>query len=82
MLKSFFPANWEKLAREHGALKGLRPDKSPKKYLRVLLLHLGCGYPSTTTRVPKLGSTEKLIAPARAFSPWGYDLPTAPKSVA
>jgi hypothetical protein len=26
--------------------------------------------------------TEKLIAHARAFSPWGYALPTAPKSVA
>jgi len=44
MLKSFFPVGWEELAQKHGALKGLRQDKSPEKYLRVLLMHLGCGY--------------------------------------
>lgn len=57
MLKSFFPAGWEKLAKEHGALKGLRQDKSPEKYLRVLLLHLGCGYSlrETTARATQAG---------------------------
>jgi hypothetical protein len=44
VLKSFFPAGWEELAEESGALSGLRQDKAPANYLRVLLLHLGCGY--------------------------------------
>jgi len=44
MLKTFFPTGWEELAETHGALKGLRQDKSPEKYLRVLLMHLGCGF--------------------------------------
>lgn len=44
MLKSFFPEGWEGLAETHGALKGLRQDKSPEAYLRVLLMHVGCGY--------------------------------------
>lgn len=43
-LVSCFPANWKELARASGALKGLRQDKSEENYLRVLLLHLGCGY--------------------------------------
>lgn len=43
-LKTFFPAGWEELAEAHGALKGLRQDKSPEKFLRVLLMHLGCGF--------------------------------------
>lgn len=52
MLKRFFPAGWDELAQAHGALSGLRQDKSPENYLRVLLLHLGCGYSlrETTTR--------------------------------
>ena len=44
LLMSFFPTDWRKQARTHGALKGLRQDKSAESYLRVLLLHLGCGY--------------------------------------
>ena len=39
-----FPAGWEALAAESGALKGLRKDKSPENLLRVLLLHLGSGH--------------------------------------
>ena len=31
-LKTFFPAGWEELAATHGALKGLRQDKSPEQY--------------------------------------------------
>ena len=42
-MKGFFPSGWEELAEKHGALKGLRQDKSPEKFLRVLLIHLGCG---------------------------------------
>jgi hypothetical protein len=43
LLTTFLPARWAELAEETGALKGLRQDKSPEKFLRVLLLHLGCG---------------------------------------
>ena len=43
LLLSFFPPDWKQLARSTGALKGLRQDKSEENYLRVLLMHLGCG---------------------------------------
>ncbi len=42
LLVSFFPPEWEALALESGALKGLRKDKSAETLLRVLLLHPGC----------------------------------------
>jgi len=44
LLMSFFPRDWRKQAQTSGALKGLRQDKSAEEYLRVLLLHLGCGF--------------------------------------
>src|SRR5271157_3138204 len=44
LLMSFFPRDWRKQARTCGALKGLRQDKSAEACLRVLLLHLGCGF--------------------------------------
>jgi hypothetical protein len=44
LLVSFFPAHWREQAESSGALKGLRQDKSAESYLRVLLLHLGCGF--------------------------------------
>jgi hypothetical protein len=40
---SFLPTGWEELARESGALKGLRQDKSAGNLLRTLLMHCGCG---------------------------------------
>jgi hypothetical protein len=43
VLRSFFPVNWRELARSTRALKGLRQDKSEEDFLRVLLMHLGCG---------------------------------------
>jgi hypothetical protein len=43
LLLSFFPTDWRQLAQSTGALKGLRQDKSEENYLRVLLMHLGCG---------------------------------------
>jgi hypothetical protein len=42
-LVGFLPARWRELARETGALKGLRQDKSVENCLRVLLMHTGCG---------------------------------------
>jgi hypothetical protein len=44
LLMWFFPVDWRKQAETYGALKGLRQDKSVESYLRVLLLHLGCGF--------------------------------------
>jgi hypothetical protein len=44
LLVSFFPSKWKQLARSSDALKGLRQDKSAEEYLRVLLLHFGCGF--------------------------------------
>jgi len=44
VLKSLFPTDWEALAAEHGALKGLRKNKSPGNLLRTLLIHVGCGH--------------------------------------
>ena len=43
VLRSFFPADWKQLARSSGAIKGLRQDKSEENYLRIMLMHLGCG---------------------------------------
>jgi len=39
------------MARETGALKGLRQDKGAETCLRVLLLHLACGYSLRETAV-------------------------------
>ena len=44
LLRSFLPSQWRELARQSGALKGLRQDKDEENLLRVLLLHLGCGF--------------------------------------
>ncbi len=51
LLVSFFPSNWKDLARRSGALKGLRQDKSEEHLLRVLLLHVGCGFSMRETVV-------------------------------
>jgi len=51
LLVSFLPPNWERLAAETGALKGLRKNKSAANLLRVLLLHLGCGHSLIETAV-------------------------------
>ena len=51
LLVSFLPANWQDLAAETGAMKGLRKNKSAENLLRVLLLHLGCGHSLIETAV-------------------------------
>jgi hypothetical protein len=43
LLLSFFPAEWEGLARSSNAVKGLRQDKAIADCLRVLLMHVGSG---------------------------------------
>lgn len=44
LLSSLLPDNWQKLADDTGALKGLRKDKSAEQLLRTLLIHVGCGH--------------------------------------
>jgi hypothetical protein len=51
LLKSFFPKDWRDQARAAGALKGLRQDKSEENYLRILMIHFGCGYSMRETVV-------------------------------
>ena len=51
LLVSFLPDNWQDLAAETGALKGLRKNKSAENLLRMLLLHLGCGHSLRETAV-------------------------------
>lgn len=38
------PRDWRKLAQDTGASKGLRKDKRLANLLRLILLHLGCGW--------------------------------------
>jgi len=51
VVMSFLPEDWQELARETGALKGLRKDKSVDALLRTLLLHLACGHSLRETAV-------------------------------
>ena len=51
LLLSFFPPDWRELAQKTGALKGLRQDKSEENYMRVLLMHFGCGFSMRETVV-------------------------------
>ncbi len=44
VLLSFFPKNWIELADKHKVTKGLRKDKDIENFLRILLIHIGCGY--------------------------------------
>lgn len=44
LLLTFLPDGWIEMASEYKAVKGLRKDKSPDNILRVLLIHIGCGY--------------------------------------
>ena len=57
LLLSFLPQGWIEMATEAGAIKGLRKDKSPDNLLRVLLIHIACGYSlrETVVRAKKAG---------------------------
>lgn len=80
LLVSFFPANWKQLAGLSGALKGLRQDKSEENLLRVLLLHVGCGFSMRETVVrakqAKLAelSAVALLKRLRKSKDWLYRL--------
>ena len=80
MLTTFFPAHWRDLAKTSGALKGLRQDKGEESYLRVLMLHFGCGLSlrETVTRAneAKLAkpSSVALFKRLRKSREWLYQL--------
>lgn len=44
VVASLLPEDWEQAAIRTAALKGLRKDKSAESSLRMLLLHIACGY--------------------------------------
>jgi hypothetical protein len=80
LLTTFFPSHWRDLARASGALKGLRQDKGEESYLRVLMLHFGCGLSmrETVTRaneakLAKLSSVA-LFKRLRKSREWLYQL--------
>jgi hypothetical protein len=80
LLKTFFPADWEQLARTTQALKGLRQDKSADHLLRTVLLHVGCGYSlrETVVRAREAGladmSDVALLKRLRKCEQWLYAL--------
>ena len=80
LLLSFFPKDWEVLAREHRALKGLRKNKSAGDLLRTLLIHLGCGCSlrETVLRARRADLAElsdvALLKRLRKSGPWLYAL--------
>ena len=80
MVSSFLPADWQKMATETGALKGLRQDKSPGNLLRTLLIHLACGYSlrETAVRAKRAGladmSDVALLKRLRKSGEWLYAL--------
>jgi len=80
LLKSFFPSDWREQAEASGALRGLRQDKSAESYLRVLLMHLGCGFSLRETIVraqqAQLAdlSDVALLKRLRKSKPWLHQL--------
>lgn len=80
LLLSFLPTDWDELANETGALKGLRKDKSVENLLRTLLIHLGCGHSlrETVVRAKKAHladlSDVALLKRLRKSKDWLYAL--------
>jgi hypothetical protein len=80
LLTTFFPAEWRELARTTEALKGLRQDKGEENYLRVLMLHFGCGLSmrETVTRAKQAKLAEissvALFKRLRKSREWLYGL--------
>ena len=80
LLTTFFPVQWRDLAKSSGALKGLRQDKGEESYLRVLMLHFGCGLSmrETVTRANEANlaklSSVALFKRLRKSREWLYQL--------
>lgn len=60
LVRSLLPGNWQELAVEQGALRRPRGVRSVEDLLRVLLMHLGCGYSlrETVVRARQAGLAE------------------------
>ena len=60
VVTSFLPADWQDLAIQTNALKGLRKNKSADSLLRTFFIHLACGYSlrETAVRARKAGLAE------------------------
>ena len=80
LLTTFFPAEWRQLASKTSALKGLRQDKGEENYLRVLMLHFGCGLSmrETAARAKQASLAEMssvaLFKRLRKSREWLYEL--------
>ncbi len=80
LLCSFFPPGWRHLAKTTRALKGLRQDKGEENYLRVLMVHFGCGLSliDTATRAKQGGlanlSAVALFKRLRKSAEWLHEL--------
>ena len=83
LLVSFLPSEWRELAKETGALKGLRKDKSVDNLLRTLLIHIWaiwaagtCYGRSLVARQPNLAdlSDVALLKRPRKSKDWLYAL--------
>lgn len=76
ILKRFFPAGWQRQARESGALYRQRKITSAEQLLRVLLIHLvdGCSLRETVARAAQGGlasiSDVALLKRLKASSEW------------
>lgn len=76
LLLQFFPARWREMADCTGATKGLRQDKSAANLLRVILIHVGCGYSlkETVLRARRADladlSSVALMKRLRKAAPW------------
>ncbi len=61
IVKQFFPAHWQEMARETGAIKrSMRSISGPESLLRVLLIHLagGCSLKESVKRASLAGIAE------------------------
>jgi hypothetical protein len=80
VLLSFFPENWAELALENDLIKGLRKDKDIENYIRILLMHIGCGYSmrETVARAKLAGLAEisdvALLGRLRKAKNWLHSL--------
>ena len=76
ILKRFFPAGWQRQARQSGALYRQRKITSAEQLLRVLLIHLvdGCSLRETVARAAQGGlasiSDVALLKRLKASSEW------------
>ncbi len=69
--RASFTAEWEAVGRERPALlKGLLQDKGEENYLRVLMLHFGCGLSMRETVTPRQGAKTDFLAGRFRRSPF------------